>query len=53
MDFFDASFVVDLESHRDAELMLAYFNGVDSYTKLQILYLHSNGMKFEKFTLGK
>ena len=35
MDFFAVSFVVDIESHRDAQLLFTYFNGADYYTKLQ------------------
>ena len=40
MDFFAASFVVD----SNMWLFLAYLNGADSYTKLQLIYLHSNDM---------
>ena len=37
MDFFDVSFVVDIERHSDTQLMFAYPNGDDSYTQLQQL----------------
>ena len=45
MNFFAISFSVvvgDIEYSSDAELLLAYLNGADSYTNCSILYLHSN-----------
>ena len=37
MDFFAASFVVEIESHRVTTPLFAYLNGADSYTKLQLI----------------
>ena len=37
MDIFAVCFVVDSEWHSGAWLFLAYFNGADSYTKLQLI----------------
>ena len=37
MDFFAVGFVVDIESCKDVWLLLAYLNGADSGTKLQLI----------------
>ena len=41
MNFFAISFVVDIESRKDAQLLLACLNGADSYNKLQLRKVYS------------
>ena len=36
MDFYAVSYGVDIERHKDVQLLLA-FNGADSYTKMQLI----------------
>ena len=44
MDFFAVSFVVGIDSCKDARLLLAYLNGADAYTKLQLILFEFNDM---------
>ena len=39
MDLFAVSFVVDIESRKDASLLFASLNGADCYAKRQLIVL--------------
>ena len=52
--FPSVSFVVDMARCRDAQLLLAYFNRADSYSKLRLIYLDSDDMNsFKSIFLEK